>query len=432
MKKTFQGIDLVNLSITNKCILQCPSCPTGRKNFISQKALKYTPRDTCIKIFRKVLNIYGKQTFYLHIWNEPLIHPQIHEVLAALYSFGHTAFASSNLNLKQDWGKLLNAPALKVLVVSMSGYHQKTYERGHRGGNVELVLNNIKEIGKHTRDSQTQVVLNFHQYKDNEEDAAILESLCNEYGIIFKPYLASLLQDHIHEDVVAGSPRWKQNSDAMELVLPRLKFQPFPFTSISNVAPVPCHSQNHVLVLDYEGNICTCTHKGPEDPNRLGNFLTMTKDEIDKAKKEAPVCVECRKLGLHLEYAFACFFERPSRDSSETIALLKGSALSPSFINKKIFVFGAGMSGGAVAPFLKHRGYQVQGFIDDDPRKIGTLIHGLPVYEFSEVLCNYPEAIIIDTIRSSPVRKIVDENSQGIGISVYSAEDFLYTIVKDA
>ena len=428
MRDTYKKIDMVNISITNKCILKCPSCPTGRKNYKGSTSLEYLSVEDAEKIAEKVVRLYGPQMMYLHIWNEPLIHPHLFEILDLLHQFGHSAYMSSNLNLKQDWKRLLAAPALKTLVISMSGYHQKVYERGHRGGNVKLVLENLKAIGRYTRSSSAQVLMNFHRYNDNKEDELLLAEKCREYGIVFEPYIASTLQDHVEEGVIAGKELWQELADVTKLVQPRLLFEPFHFEKISGLAQVSCHSQDHILVLDHKGQICTCTHKGPEDYHRVGDFLELSADEIWEKKKNFDPCKRCRSLGLHMEYVFACFFDRPSDNSDEIIRLLRNTQLHPDWKDAEIYIFGAGMTGGAVGPFLKHKGYNVRGFIDQNPEKVGKQIHKLPVFGLAEIEDTLSGAVVLDTVRALPFKAILEKRNKAHGVTILNAESFFHHI----
>lgn len=163
MEQEITSLDMVNMSITNKCILRCPSCPTGRYNQRQKDSgrvqkLEYMPLDMCERIFSKVHALFGSQLFYLHIWNEPLINPDIFLILRAMEKYGHTAYISSNCNMRIDFSQLLSCRALKTLVISMSGMRSEIYERGHRGGKVDVVLENLIEISKYTATSPTRVV----------------------------------------------------------------------------------------------------------------------------------------------------------------------------------------------------------------------------------------------------------------------------------
>lgn len=417
---------MVNMSITNKCILKCPSCPSGRKNFIRNKPLEILPLEKCEQIFAKIAKEYGPKVFYLHIWNEPLLHPDIVEILAKAEQYGHSCALSTNLNVVADYAGIMKSPALKGLVVSFSGFSQEMSSRGHRGGNVKLALKHLKEVGKYTKESQATVVMNFHSYIDNDEDGNILEALCNKYGIVFASYDASVLQEEPENGLLRGHEEWRDSDDIVKLVLPRLKTEPYYFEKISTLSDIPCHSQYHILVLDHEGQVCTCTHKGPDDPHKLGDFLSMTSEELFETKWSFPICTHCKAIGMHMQYVCACFFEKASANNITSSKLLHAISPQGPFADKEIFVFGAGMNGGAVAPLLKHQGYKVMGFIDDNPDKIGTILHGIPVYSFDEIVSSLKGALILDTVRAMSVDKRLADYGLEQSTTVLSSEHFIF------
>lgn len=428
-------IDMVNMSITNKCILKCPSCPTGRLNMRNEQnsranKLEYTSLETCDKIFSKIFKLYGQQLIYLHIWNEPLIHPNIVEVLKILDRYKHKAYLSSNINAYTDWKSLLEEPALKTLVISISGATQETYKKGHRGGNINVVLKNLDKINNYSVNSSANIVINFHKYTDNNSDEEKIRTLCKGSKINFAPYPAVVLQENIADNVLNGRfEEWRNIKDISDLVIPRISKHPFPFTKITRLENIPCHSQTNILVLDHEGQICTCTHQEPSSVRRLGNFLELSEYEIMHLKATTPSCAICRELGLHMQYVFACFFEKPCASEQMIVDFLSQVTPHTDFANTKLYVFGAGMTGGAVAPLLKHHGYNILGFIDDNPNKVGTYLHGIPIYSIDQVTPLLENAWVLDTVRSFPFQ----QKASNAGIScgkILSAEDFIALVMK--
>lgn len=436
MGEVVEKIDMVNMSITNKCNLRCPSCPTGRLNASlarsGEKAVApaFTSLDKCEKIFEKVHRFFGAQLFYLHIWGEPLLHPQIVEILELLEQYGHSAYISSNLNVRVDWEQLLKQPALNTLVISMSGYEQETYVKGHRGGRVSLVLNNMEKISQHLPDSTARVLINFHRYNDNEADGEKLQQLCNEYGIEFGPYPAVALQENIEDNVAEQVfEAWQNIPDIAELVIPRLNMRPFPFTAIKGLENIPCHSQSNILVLDHEGQVCTCTHREPTVVARIGDFLAMEEDELRKSKLTASACQKCRELGLHMSYVFACFFEKFCGTEQQIVDFLRQGGVNHGYAESDIYIFGAGMTGAAVGPLLQHHGYNVWGFIDDDPEKAGKNLHGFPVYSLDDAAPMLGNAIVLDTVRSRPFQRRA--KSADIAYKqAFVAEEYIAKIIK--
>lgn len=435
MAQQLASLDMVNMSITNKCILRCPSCPTGRYNQRlkeSGRALKleYMPLSLCERIFAKVHALFGSQLFYLHIWNEPLLNPDIILILQAMEQYGHTAYISSNCNVRIDFGRLLSCRALKTLVISMSGMRNEIYERGHRGGKIDIVLQNLIEISKYTAKSSTRVVINYHEYTDNVEDREALKNFCKDKGIEVLPYPAVALQENIadyvaHDDFEA----WQNNADINERVIPRISMRPFPFTRIGGLQDIPCRSQTNILVLDHEGNVCTCTHREPAVVERVGNFLAMSPEELAVAKLNAASCRTCRSLGLHMEYVFACFFFKPCTSEQLLVDFLKRTSPAPGYEYIYIYIYGAGMMGAAVAPVLRLQGYDVRGFIDDDPRKIGHELYGVPIFSWQQAQADLNGAWVIDTVRALPARSRLEQ--AGLKPArVSSAEDFIATIMN--
>ncbi len=431
---TLKNLDMVNLSITSSCVLRCPSCPTGRLHEEqrlnkSRAPIDYMPLEMCTDIFKKVYDLYGSTLFYLHIWNEPLIHPQIIQILRSLEDYGHSAYLSSNLNVRINFQELLSCKALKTFVISISGITEEVYKRGHRGGNLKLVLNNLAEIAKHTAHSSTSVIMNFHKYSDNAHDAEKLKLLCKDYGITFGPYPAVLLQSNVQQSIeLSKFEAWQHIEDVNKYVIPRISMRPFPFTSIEGIGDIPCFSQSHILVLDYEGNICTCTHRESNIVERVGNFLELSVDAIENQKINAASCTTCRSLGLHIQYPLACFFEKPCGQEQDIINFIKMKSCSKQYKNIPIFIGGAGMDGAVMGPLLRHKNFNVQGFIDDDVDKIGKALYDIPIYSFEDVIPMMHNAYVLDTIRSLVFLHRI--KSQKIKcLASMSAENFIASIM---
>jgi FlaA1/EpsC-like NDP-sugar epimerase len=84
---------------------------------------------------------------------------------------------------------------------------------------------------------------------------------------------------------------------------------------------------------------------------------------------------------------------------------------------RRVLIFGAGDAGEVVARELQknaHHGYRPVGFVDDDPRKIGSRIHGIPVLGGRAALPDIvrrttPDEILVAVPRAAPatIRSIV-------------------------
>ena len=88
------------------------------------------------------------------------------------------------------------------------------------------------------------------------------------------------------------------------------------------------------------------------------------------------------------------------------------------------------MTGAAVAPLLRHHGYNILAFIDDNPHKVGKTLHGIPICSLEEVASLLEKAQVIDTVRSLPFKN----KALGLGIryqNTTSAEEFIAKLMRE-
>ena len=69
-------------------------------------------------------------------WTEPLLHPQIHELIGAVRARGVHCSISTSLNVLRAPDLLMQANP-DWLRVSVSGFTQEIYARGHKADDIE-------------------------------------------------------------------------------------------------------------------------------------------------------------------------------------------------------------------------------------------------------------------------------------------------------
>lgn len=117
------------LEITNVCNLNCSFCPGTRR-----QAGFIAPRD--FKFYGKKLRPHTEY-LYLHLMGEPLLHPQLAELLALAEELRFRVMITTNGTLLEDCGALLyNSPAVEKVSVSVHSFE------GNEGcGELERYLN---------------------------------------------------------------------------------------------------------------------------------------------------------------------------------------------------------------------------------------------------------------------------------------------------
>ena len=95
------------------------------------------------------------QTTTLHIWGEPLLHPQIHDMIAYCGSRGLYSEISTNATVlnEESSRKILDA-GLGSIYLCLDGATQETYERVRRRADFEQTRENIRRTAEELQNQQ--------------------------------------------------------------------------------------------------------------------------------------------------------------------------------------------------------------------------------------------------------------------------------------
>ena len=134
------------IDVFSYCNLRCPSCLVGAR----YGALGEWPRGLMSpgllrRILDKALRECRIEAVGLYNWTEPLLHPEIPALVRAIKSRGLVCSLSSNLNVLREPEALL-AEHPDYLRISISGFTQEIYARGHREGDIERVKHNMRRL----------------------------------------------------------------------------------------------------------------------------------------------------------------------------------------------------------------------------------------------------------------------------------------------
>ena len=153
------------------CNLRCPACPTGlRLNLRPTVSVKE-------ELFKAAIDEVGDYLFqlYMYNWGEPLLHKQTPELISYAKAKDISIIMSTNLSLKltDDYLERLVRSGLDVLTVSLDGMTAETYSKYRRGGDFELVRENVRRI-KAIKDrlgvSTPKIVWQFLVFRHNEHE----------------------------------------------------------------------------------------------------------------------------------------------------------------------------------------------------------------------------------------------------------------------
>lgn len=136
----------MQFEMTNYCNLKCPVCPTGIR------AIDRKKQAMDVELFEKLIDQIGPYllTASLWAWGEPLLHPQIKDVLRAIRKHRIATFLSTNgqtLNEKHIIDALIHEPPT-YLIVAIDGLTDETNTKFRSGARLEPALEGIKILAE--------------------------------------------------------------------------------------------------------------------------------------------------------------------------------------------------------------------------------------------------------------------------------------------
>lgn len=166
----------VQISITNKCNFDCKMC----QRFDLGVKLDHM----ALEDFKKILNNIGNAKYVvLTGWGEPLLHPDLYEMIRLCKDNGLNVRFTSNGNLltSEVGEKLINA-GLDAITFSVDAINVADNQVGHP---IMEQLDNIKSFVKQIKDknAKVEVYLQSTYHKDKEQDLFDVVDFGKEIGV---------------------------------------------------------------------------------------------------------------------------------------------------------------------------------------------------------------------------------------------------------
>jgi hypothetical protein len=295
------------IDIVGTCNLKCPSCPVG--NFTNadytdvKRAKGFMEYDLFEQVVTKAESDSAARgeplSVFLYNWGEALIHPRIVDIVDLLSRKKIPFHISTNMNNEAPLKKIVRAGPASFRI-SLSGFSQQTYQRGHVGGDTHLVISNMYRL-RHAMDhcgSNMPVEVYYHVYRDNcDEDLAAMVQLCNSLGFRFRPGWASYMGLEKVLAHVEGTPRWTPSDEA---VLDRTVLTLDEALAIAQQASSPqCRLQLAQTVINHDGSVPLCCSVYDPANNVASDFLSISDAELQAKRAAAALCERCMSHAIH-------------------------------------------------------------------------------------------------------------------------------------
>lgn len=259
---------------------------------------------------------------------EPMLHPQLPECIAAIKRRGFRCEVATNLNKVNRLEDFLKARP-DFMIVSVSGFTQETYEKSHKGGNMERWKENLNKLkdASNRVGAGVAIAVSYHMYEDNLHEVGLMEEYVKALGFQFMVSwartisLENTIQSLRKLDADAGTPvapyrvvegvpdlntAFPPSKPEYEANMNRLRFHPKKARALYErfpVAPV-CIIADVFTYIRHNGQVQLCAWCN-DSRLTLGDYLSMTQEQISAARRNHPMCDECRKYRLNLFFHVA-------------------------------------------------------------------------------------------------------------------------------
>jgi len=175
---------LLMIEPTNICNLKCPMCPSGNGEMNRDMG------KLDLGNFKKLIDEVGDYILQVQLWNqgEPFINNSFLEFVHYANKKGIMTQTSTNghfIRTEREAEAVITS-GLDILIFSMDGTNQETYEKYRVGGNYQLVMETLERIAeaKERLKSDTPIIeLQFLIFKHNQDEIDEIISISKKLAL---------------------------------------------------------------------------------------------------------------------------------------------------------------------------------------------------------------------------------------------------------
>ena len=286
---------------TNNCNLHCLECPSGND---SSKRIK---GNIDFELYKKIIDEVKDYIIYQMIYfqGEPFLNPDFFNLIK--YADINNIYTSTSTNghflSPKNCEKIVKS-GLKKIIISIDGTTQETYEKYRIGGNLENVIEGIKNLvllKKQLKSKYPIVHIQFLVLKHNEHQIKEIESLTKSLGVSKLELKSAQIEN------------FEKNIDLIPTIEKFSRYNKENNFKIKSKLLNRCFRIWSTLIVSWEGTIVPCCFD-KELQYPVGNAIKNSTVEIWKSKefasfrrnillnrKKTPICRNCSE-GLRIKY----------------------------------------------------------------------------------------------------------------------------------
>ncbi len=264
----------ISIEPTTSCNLKCPECPSGLNKF-SRLTGNITD-----EVVNRIIEQFSRYLLYVTFYfqGEPLIHPKFSEYIKKLKSENIIVSTSTNAHfLTKEKAIELIYSGLDRLIISLDGTDSETYLKYRKGGDFNLVIENIKNfvyLKKEKKSPTPLVELQFIVFKHNEHQINEIKALGKSLGVD----KVSIKTAQLYE--------FEDGNELMPGLVKYSRYQEFEDGKfrIKSKLPNHCHRSWTANVITWDGNIVPCCFDKDAE-HRFGNIMEKDYSQIINSKE---------------------------------------------------------------------------------------------------------------------------------------------------
>jgi hypothetical protein len=247
--------------------------------------------------------------------SEPFLHPKLAECITAIKRRGLHPEMSTNLNYINRVEDVLEAHP-DLIIISLSGWTQDVYVKGHAGGNIEKVKANMMTLA-HANNARplanrVNIQVNYHVYTDNEHEIPLMKEYATNLGIGFFTSFARAISmenavNYCRSKDPNSTPYETREGEFNLNLLPQPSPQYLNAISRMHIPPEKavemykdkpfhrvCPIGQMFQFIRHDGQISLCACVADRRIN-MGNYLDQTQDKLQEDRIGHPMCKQCLK-----------------------------------------------------------------------------------------------------------------------------------------
>ena len=252
---------ILQVEPTSRCNLRCTVCPVGT-------GLGRPEGDMDLSMFRRIMDELGDYLLVILFWDwgEPFLNPDAYEMIRIARGAGIKVVCSTNGHLFAggDHARRAVDCGLDVLIFSVDGITQETYQRFRRQGDLAKVLEGIRQVvaEKERVHSDTPLVnFRFIVMRHGEHEVPRLEAFASSLGVDVLTLRKFHFVPGTGKDLDETSD--KGRGGVGETLVPRQSKYQLPVIAEEGRQPLrvernPCRNLWNCPTIHWDGTVCSC------------------------------------------------------------------------------------------------------------------------------------------------------------------------------